>query len=294
MHYMVLRSFGTCLLALVDASGLSYGSTDYSQQSVTELIDDLTQIDSESIAINTSYLYGFIADETAASLRSNRFGVVFPDAPLQMRELVRRGPLALPELIKHLDDKRLTKLQVGDPPPSGDGGGWVYKVFGYEYSPRVLDSQPGFGQAPWTQKTFATTYTLRVGDVCFGLIGQIVNRRLLVLQNVPSGFLVVNSPIEASVLIENVKNDWGNGDAETLKASLLADVDVADPKQFNEIMHVEFVVNPALQRLRAYFPDAYKSLAGNSLKRKVEFEKQETARGDRTKSLAISRSRNRY
>ncbi len=279
MRYTVLRSLGTCFLALVAASGLSYGSSDYSQRSVAELIDDLTQIDSESVAINTSYLYGFIADETPASLRTNRFGVVFPDAPPQMRELVRRGPLALPELIKHLDDKRLTKLEVGGPPPSGSGGVWEYKVFGYEYSPRVLDSQPRLGQAPWTQKTFTTTYTLRVGDVCYGLIGQIVNRRLQVLQNVPSGFLVVNSPIEAPILIDEVKNDWGNADAETLKASLLEDTDVADPKQFNEIMHVKFVANPALQRLRAYFPDAYKSLAGNSLKRKVEFEKQETAQG---------------
>jgi hypothetical protein len=218
---MVLRSLGTCFLALVAASGMSYGSTDYSQQSVTELFDDLTQIDSESVAINTSYLYGFIADETPASLRTNRFGVVFPDAPPQMRELVRRGPIALPELIKHLDDKRLTKFEVGGPPPSGDGGSWVYKVFGYEYSPRVRDSQPRLGQAPWTQKTFTTIYALRVGDVCYGLIGQIVNRGLQVLQNVPSGFLVVNSPIEAPVLIEKVKNDWGNGDAEMRRWSRL-------------------------------------------------------------------------
>jgi len=132
-------------------------------------------------------------------------------------------------------------------------------------------------EPPWTQKTFATTYTLRVGDVCYALIGQIVNRGLQVLQNVPSVLLVVNSPIEAPVLIEQVKNDWGNADAETLKASLLADIDVADPKQFNEVMYVEFAVNPALQRLRAYFPDGYKSLAGNGLRRKVEFEKQKTA-----------------
>ncbi len=117
MRYTVLRSLGTCFLALVVASGLSYGSTDYSQKSVPELIDDLTQIDSESIAINTSYLHGFIADETPASLRTTRFGVVLPDAPPQMRELVRRGPLTLPELIKHLDDKRLTRLDVGGPRP---------------------------------------------------------------------------------------------------------------------------------------------------------------------------------
>jgi hypothetical protein len=132
---------------------------------------------------------------------------------------------------------------------------------------------------PFTQKTFTTTYALRVGDVCYALIGQIVNRGLQVLQNVPSGILLVNSPIVAQVLIEKVKSDWGNGEAETLKTSLLADIDVADPNTFNEVMNVKWVVNPALERLRVYFPDAYKSLTGNSLKRKVEFEKQETAQG---------------
>src|SRR5207247_11258233 len=100
-----------------------------------------------------------------ASLRTSRDGVVLPDAPPQMRELVRRGPLALPELIKHLDDKRLTKLDVGGSPP-GSPGVFVYKVFGHAYSPRVRESQPPLRDAqppepPWTEKTFTTTYTLR-------------------------------------------------------------------------------------------------------------------------------------
>lgn len=159
MRYTVLRSFGTCFLALVVASVLSHGhqvSTDYSQKSVTELIDDLTQIDSESIAINTSYLHGFIADETPASLRTNRYGVILPDAPPQMRELVRRGPLALPDLIKHLDDTRPTKLDAGGPTP-GSPGVFVVRVFGYEYSARQRGSERKGLDFRWTRKSFATT-----------------------------------------------------------------------------------------------------------------------------------------
>ncbi len=283
MRFVVVRNL---LFAVFVASRLSSASTDFSQKSVTELIDDLIQIDSESVAINTSYLpsespvnstmHGFIAGETPASLRTNRYGVVLPDAPPQMRELVRRGPLALPELIKHLDDKRLTKLDVGGSPP-GSPGVFVYKVFGHAYSPRVRESQPP--EPPWTEKAFTTTYTLRVGDVCYALIGQIVNRALQLVQNVPSGILLVNSPIVAPVLIEKVKNDWRSGEAKTLKTSLLADIDVADPKAFNEVIYVKSVVNPALERLRAYFPDTYESLTGNGLKRKVEFEKRETTQG---------------
>jgi hypothetical protein len=68
-----------CAFGLLVASLLSYGtavSSDYSQKSVIELIDDLTQIDSESVAIHSSYLppVGFIADETPVSLRTSREG----------------------------------------------------------------------------------------------------------------------------------------------------------------------------------------------------------------------------
>lgn len=107
-----------CAFGLLVASLLSCGapvSSDYLQKSVAELIDDLTQIDSESVAIHTSYLppAGFIAEKNPVSFRTTREAVVVPDAPPQMRELVRRGPLALSELIRHLDDKRPTKLEVG-------------------------------------------------------------------------------------------------------------------------------------------------------------------------------------
>jgi len=286
MSFAVGVRFRILLFAVVVASALGCGgqvASNYTKESVAELIDDLTQIDSESVLINGHYVRaGFIAEETPASLRTYRDGIAIPDAQPQLRELVRRGPLALPELIKHLDDKRPTKLEVGIPLP---GTAFYGKFFGYEYSARVRDwEQTG---ARWGQKSFWGTHTLKVGDICYALIGQIVNRPLLVERGQPTGFLVVNSPIEAPVLVSNVRDDWGKGDAETLKASLLADIDgvshladikfgAGDTEQFREARYVELVVNPALQRLRAYFPDAYNSLSGDGLQRKVEFQKQES------------------
>src|SRR5262249_11613463 len=121
------------------------------------------------------------------------------------------------------------------------------------------------------------TYTEKVGDVCYALIGQIVNRRLLAVRVQPTGFLFVNSPIESPVLIEKVKSDWGSGDAETVKSSLLADIHSAGAPG-NEAVHTEFVVNPALQRLRLYFSDAYNALADGDLTRRLQFERQGGAR----------------
>jgi hypothetical protein len=283
----VLTLVGICFFALVVASGRSYVGTDYSQKSVAELIDDLTQIDSESIAINTVYLRaGFIAYETPDSLRATRYGVL-PDAPPQMRELVRRGPLALPELIEHLDDKRLTKLDVGGPRP-GNPSVFYGKAFGDAYSPRIRESQQSVrdsqrsGLNPSSTPKSFTTYTLRVGDICYALIGQIVSRQLRAVQPIPSGFLTVNSPLMAPVLIEKIRTDWGKGEAETLKASLMADIHgTSGPFQNihteKEDLYTEIVVNPALRRLRLYFPDTYNALAGDDLARKLEFERQDAA-----------------
>ena len=283
-----------CAFGLLVASLLSYGaavSNDYSQRSVAELIDDLTQIDSESVAIHSSYLppVGFIVDETPVSLRTTREGVIVPDAPPQMRELVRRGPVALPELIKHLDDRRPTKLEVGRlPAPYGFMG----KFFGDMYDPRVRDWEqkgPPHPFRPFKAIWVKDTYTLKVGDVFYVLIGQIVNRRLAAVQPVPTGLLVVNSPIEVPELLDLVKSDWGSGDAETVKASLLADIrgtnyqahseTLVSPKQrlFIEQQHAKYVVDPALRRLRLYFPDAYRALASDDLTKKEEFERRERA-----------------
>jgi len=281
-----------CAFGLLVASLLSYGtavSSDYSQKSVAELIDDLTQLDSESVAIHSSYLppVGFIADETPVSLRTSSEGVVVPDAPPQMRELVRRGPIALPELIKHLDDKRPTKLEVGRLPASH---AFSAKFFGHMYDPRVRDwEQKGPPHPPWKSIWIKDTYTLKVGDVCYVLIGQIVHRDLAAVRPVPTGLLVVSSPIEVPELLDLVKSDWGSGDAETVKASLLADIratnyqvhaeTVVNPKQqlFNDQQHAIYVVNPALRRLRLYFPDIYRVLAGDDLTKKEEFERREGA-----------------
>ena len=74
-----------CAFGLLVASLLSYGtavSSDYPQKSVAELIDDLTQIDSESVAIHSNYLppVGFIADETPVSLRTPDEGMALSRA----------------------------------------------------------------------------------------------------------------------------------------------------------------------------------------------------------------------
>jgi len=44
-------------------------------------------------------------------------------------------------------------------------------------------------------------YTVKVGDVCYAIIGQIVNRSLMAVRYQPSAGLVINSPIEMPLYI---------------------------------------------------------------------------------------------
>ena len=175
----------------------TYGG-DYSKRSVNQLIDDLAQIDSQSPGIDSAAIYeGFIADNSPGSFRGGLLGIAPPQVLPQMSELVRRGPLALPELIKHVDDRRPTKLEVGNKPSGRQVGvdAFMFMYFSDEFDPRVPH---WFGDKEWKggsrpmEKKFEGRYTVKVGDVCYVLIGQIVNRRLWAVRYEPSAGLVIN------------------------------------------------------------------------------------------------------
>jgi hypothetical protein len=258
---------GLLFAPILSVFAITGPGSDYSHKSAAELIDDLTQIDSQSPGINSAAIYeGFLAENSLGPFKGGVLGIAPPKIPPQMSELVRRGPLALPELIKHLDDTRPTKLEVGNKPSGRQVGvdTFMFMYFSDEDDPRVPHS---FSEEDWKSgpqpmaKAFEGRYTVKVGDVCYVLIGQIVNRRLLAVRCQPSAGLVVNSPIEAPVLVEKVRNDWGNADAEILRRSLLEDVHATNhPRRISRAEYTERFVIPALARLRLFFREAYNSL----------------------------------
>jgi hypothetical protein len=270
------------IVFFLSANVLAATDDDYSKKSASQLIDDLTQIDSEALHIAGYAMYGtFLANDTAISLKLSEFGVPSSRIPSQIRELVRRGPLALPELIKHLDDRRPTKWEVGNKPgysPSQiprDAYWWT--DFSDEYDPRSRrpsDEKPETGKM-LMMKEFQGRYTMKVADLCYTLIGQIVSRRLVAVHGAPSAGLMVNSPIEVPALAEEMRKDWGKADAEELRASLLADLRATTHA---EKSYTQRFNNSALERLRLYFPDTYNALEGDDLKKKEQFEQDEAKR----------------
>lgn len=260
---------------------------DLTRATVTQLIDELTQIDSQSPGIDSAAFYdGFLADDGPGSFGMGVLGVAPPTVPPAMRELVRRGPVALPELVKHIDDPRPTNLRVGNIDAKGTRRQvgvnlFMFTFFSEEYDPRLNENAsvaPGAKGWPAGEKDFKGSYNVKVGDICFVLIGQIVNRRLLAVRYQPSGGLIVNSPVESLKLAQWVKDDWSKADPTAIRSSLLADIHGAHrfPKE-DKSTYLRLTVFPALERLKFYFPDAYDSLSGGDRKQKEAFEKDRLA-----------------
>ena len=249
------------LLAGLLSSTLGFAADDLSARAAEKLIDDLALIDTPALGLHsTAIVLGFIAEDTPLQFGGGVLGSAAPKTPPAMRELVRRGPAILPDLIRHLSDKRPTKLVVG-------GDFFMFRYFSDEYDPKAWSKKARANRGDHLEKHFDGSYTVKVGDVCYALIGQIVNRSLSPVRYQPSAGLVINSPVEVPALVERVKKDWAGLDAASHKASLIADVQHYDDR---------WSFGPALVRLRFYYPDDYKRLKAGALKNHIrEFEKNE-------------------
>jgi tetratricopeptide (TPR) repeat protein len=261
---------GLAVLALaVFFSTLRAEDQGYASYTTEKLIDELAAIDRPAPGLAGLALYqAFIVEDAEPTFTMGVLGAPTPPVPPQMRELVRRGVEALPLLIQHLSDNRATRLSIG---ADGPGFMFMFRHYGAEYDPR--HREPGQRPDPFAfrkGKSFSGAYTVKVGDVCYVLIGQIVNRRLTAMHYQPTGGLVVNSPLEVPSLIESVKQDWVGLDAQAHEASLLDDMRAGT--------HI-FQQAPALRRLRFYYRERYSRLEAEDLYKKQEFEAGEAGHG---------------
>jgi hypothetical protein len=244
--------------------------------STEELVASLSRIDAPAPGLAGTAVYSvFIAEDGDPEFQTGILGSPAPVVPAQMRELVRRGLSALPILIQHLDDAHFTNLTIDD-------DRLMWRQFDDEYDPRIRSSRPPCDAACFRRKfgetrsfggahrvrIFKRAYRVRIGDVCFVLIGLIVNRNLTAVRYQPTGGLVVDSPIETPALGERVRMDWTNLDARSHQASLLGDIEAGNG----------YFAPSALRRLRFYYPDAYAALGGEAARKRAAFEAAEKKR----------------
>jgi hypothetical protein len=251
-------------IALATPAPLASGPAghDYAHETTTQLIDDLVEVGDEAPgASSLGDFDGFLATDETLEPTVMRTGAQAPVVPGAMRELVRRGPAALGALVAHIDDRRPTHLKTG-------GDAMLQRAYmdEYEDSDHRFSSNWCFGSdckhGP-PDPVPDDGYTVKVGDLCFTIIGNIVNRRLIATRYQPSGLFFVNSPVHSPALAQRVRTDWGDRDADSLEASLIRDIEQARNR---------YEANRALVRLKFYFPDAYRSLTGVALERRKAFE----------------------
>jgi ankyrin repeat protein len=155
-----------------------------------------------------------------------------PPAPSDtLRQLVKRGAAAVPELLAHLGDRRPTRIKA-------DASTSLFSL-------EDPNGNPAKGPLPPAGPR-QDTYTVTVGDLCLVALGQIVNRPSDPVLSLPSGIAVVTSPTRSAVLRESIQDTWDGLTPARHRASLVDDFNGPDAARRLG----------ACKRLAYYYPDA--------------------------------------
>jgi hypothetical protein len=165
-------------------------------------------------------------------------GLLFPRQPLDrskvLRELVRLGPAAVPDLLNHLDDERPTRLTVK----------------------HTFGSMGGFSINESRADDERKSYTLKVGDLCYVALGQIVNRPYTAVSYCPTAMVHVFTPTRDPATRAALRKEWGDLTPEKHRASLVRDCQGKGNQPLR---------SGAFARLAYYYPDALEEPAARFL-----------------------------
>lgn len=138
-----------------------------------ELINELLNVNQADIGFHpTAWFSGFMALENDFEFTGGILGSKKPQSHPALKELVKRGMESLPILIKYIDDNRETNVIVKR---SGMGGTWHSDEYHSRY---LIDSLKPKNINLGKNESIRNDYILKIGDLCFVAIGQIVNRQL--------------------------------------------------------------------------------------------------------------------
>jgi hypothetical protein len=140
-----------------------------------------------------------------------------------LKDLVALGPDALPFLLDALDDNTPTRVVIEH---RGIGGAmWHAAELPLNpVNPAEQSTYKAQGGKSREKGERVKSYTVKVGDVCFVAIGQIVGRGYRAVRYQPTACIVVNSPVHDSNLCAAVRTIWTARDSRArLFNSLRAD-----------------------------------------------------------------------
>lgn len=186
---------------------------------------------------------GFLPDPDSAEMGAGILGAMGHEDSVPLRKLVEQGAAAVPLLIEHLDDARPIRMAAFQIEGVGT---WI--AFRNHYDANDRTAKQKWTKAPrgWTPDANTTEYRLKVGDLCFVALGQIVNREFHASRYQPTGGTIITSPVRADRLRIELKREWGGLTRETHRERLLADFHAPDSTE-RQI--------GAYLRLAFYYPD---------------------------------------
>ncbi len=253
------------------------------------LIDELQKLDAQDTGYSES-----VSGSSFLPLghRSASVLLLSPTTPSResdvMLSLAKLGSKAVPALLDHLDDNRRTKIVIR------------INLSGFLGIEQDEGEKAEDANEDRKRNPFATTaqYSLRVGDLCYVALGQIVNRNYTAVQYIPSGMISITSVPHSKKLRADLKRQWGNFTSEKHLASLTKDLNSrrGEGEDDDDSARVG-----ASLRLAYYFPKEFESIAVEQLKRPtrnfietlqfVESEKLDQALRDlmsKTEDLQVS------
>ncbi|MBN4071977.1 hypothetical protein JYT83_01015 [bacterium AH-315-F18] len=209
-----LTVYEHALVRIENSKNASNGSP-HAKQSTEELIDQLVRVRVPKVGF-----HGFLPIDGMAENPSEADNRLHKLGSSILLSLITRGQAALPSLLKHLSDDRKNRLVIESP-----GGGTI--IFSDEYLKRatVNKKRPTRLVTSCRLETNSSgkSYTIKVGDVCYFVIGQIVNRPLDAASWAMSRCIVINSPIKRPNLVGLTRRDWKGLTAEEHEELLLTE-----------------------------------------------------------------------
>jgi HEAT repeat protein len=248
---------------------------------IESLIKELANIGEPQDVSTSSLLYG----HSFAPLpdRQDDSGTKLTRSWVAFTNLVEIGPAAIPFLLQGLENKTPTKMRLHHD----------FTMGGMCFSAELPGNPVNRAEKPfvserddccsWFEESETPeAYTVKVGDVCFVVLGQIVGRKYLAVRPQPTAFIFLNSPVRDKNLRGRILSIWSSQDPNLrLLDSLLQDLytegDFNGKPLLLQWAAYQFQCD-AMRRLLYYFPTEACDLVASHLHKvhlKDKFSKDE-------------------
>jgi ankyrin repeat protein len=211
---------------------------------VIALIDQLTEVSRQDTGYSGSMSGASFLPLGQRAMHTMLFGQQANAESDAMRSLVSLGVKAVPALLEHLSDDRKTKIVIEH---QGIFGGFF---IGQDEGEKAEEkSGKGFNEVK--------RYTLRVGDLCYVALGQIVNAGYSAVRYQPTAIIFATSVPHSKQLRADLLKEWSDLTADKHRDLLAKDLgsDGEDER------------DGASLRLAYYYPQALEPLALKQLAR---------------------------